>query len=71
MRVNHANEYIEEKNGNKYLVFDTADENKELQKKYKDIWNGIKNKINKINVNEFDYEKITRKLNLIMVMTYH
>ena len=71
LRVNHANEYIEEKNGNKYLVFDTADENKELQKKYKDIWNGIKNKINKINVNEFDYEKITRKLNLIMVMTYH
>ena len=71
LRVNHANEYIEEKNGNKYLVFDTADENKELQKKYKDIWNGIKNKINKINVNECDYEKITRKLNLIMVMTYH
>ena len=33
------------KNGNKYLVFDTTDENKELQKKYKDAWNGIKNKI--------------------------
>ena len=62
LRVNHANEYIEEKNGNKYLVFDTADENKELQKKYKDIWNGIKNKINKINVNECDYEKDYTKI---------
>ena len=45
MRVNHANEYIKEKNGNKYLVFDTTDENKELQKKYKNAWNGIKSKI--------------------------
>ena len=32
MRVNHANGYIEEKNGNKYLVFEATDENKELQK---------------------------------------
>ena len=30
--VNHANGYIEEKNGNKYLIVDTTDENK----KYKD-----------------------------------
>ena len=30
--VNHANGYIEEKNGNKYLIFDSADENKELLK---------------------------------------
>ena len=34
MRVDHANGYIEEKNGNKYLVFDTKDENKELQDIY-------------------------------------
>ena len=26
--VNHANRYIEEKNGNKYLIFDSTDENK-------------------------------------------
>ena len=32
MLVNHANGYIEEKNGNKYLIFDSADENKELLK---------------------------------------
>ena len=30
--VNHANGYTEEKNGNKYLIFDSADENKELLK---------------------------------------
>ena len=32
LRVNHANGYIEEKNENKYLIFDSADENKELLK---------------------------------------
>ena len=32
LRINHANGYIQEKNGNKYLVFDSTDENKELLK---------------------------------------
>ena len=31
--IDHASEYIEEKNGNKYLIFDSVDENKELLKK--------------------------------------
>ena len=31
--VNHASGYIEEKNGNKYLIFDSVDENKEVLKK--------------------------------------
>ena len=35
--VNHASGYIEEKNGNKYLMFDSTDENKELLKKYSDV----------------------------------
>ena len=30
---NHASGYIEEKGMNKYLIFDSADENKELLKK--------------------------------------
>ena len=30
--VNHANGYIDEKDGNKYLIFDSTDENKELLK---------------------------------------
>ena len=34
LRINHASGYIEEKNGNKYLIFDdSVNENKELLKK--------------------------------------
>ena len=32
LRINHASGYIEEKNGNKYLTFDSVDENKEVLK---------------------------------------
>ena len=32
LRVDHVNGYIEEKGVNKYLVFDSTDENKELLK---------------------------------------
>ena len=49
LRVGHASGYIEEKNGNKYLIFDSVDENKEILKKCADIWDGIKNKIKAIN----------------------
>ena len=41
--------HIEEKNGSKYLVFDSTDENKEVLKKYTELWNGIKNEIKTIN----------------------
>ena len=41
--------HIEEKNGSKYLVFDSTDENKEVLKKYTELWNGIKNEIETIN----------------------
>ena len=36
--IAHANGYIEEKCVNKYLVFDSTDESKELLKKYNDVW---------------------------------
>ena len=45
------------KNGNKYLIYDSVDENKELLKKCNDVWDGIKNKINEVNSGECDYEK--------------
>ena len=48
---------LKKKNENKYLIVDTTDENKELQKEYIDVWNGIKDKINAINSGEHDYEK--------------
>ena len=33
LRITHANGYIDEINENKYLIFDSIDENKELPKK--------------------------------------
>ena len=60
--VNHANGYIEEKGVNKYLIFDSTDENKELLKKYNNVWNGIKNKIKEVSSDECDYEKDYMKL---------
>ena len=55
--TDHANGYIEEKGVNKYLVFDSADENKELLKKYDDVFNGIRDKIKAISSDQCDYEK--------------
>ena len=48
--VNRASGYIEEKNGNKYLIFDdSVNEIKALLKKYPDVRGGIKNEIKAIN----------------------
>ena len=41
--------YIKENNRNKYLVFDSTDENKKIFKKYRELWDGIKNEIETIN----------------------
>ena len=59
----HSNGYIKEKGVNKYLVFDSTDENKELLIKH-DVFNGIKDKIKikKINSNDCDYEKDYMKI---------
>ena len=57
LNITHANGYIEEKGVNKYLAFDSLDENKELIKKYNDVFNGIRDKIKEINSDECDYEK--------------
>ena len=59
--ITRVNGYIEEKDSNKYLVFDSTDENKELLKKYNDVFNGIRDKIKEIN-NECDYEKDYSKI---------
>ena len=62
--VNHASGYIEEKNGNKYLIFDdSVNENKGLLKKYTDVWYGIKSEIKTINGGkENDYGKDYMKI---------
>ena len=54
--VNHASGYIEEKNGNKYLIFDdSVNENKGLLNKYANVWDGIKNEIKAINEDKENY----------------
>ena len=60
--IDHASRNIEEIGANKYLVFDSTDENKELLKKYNDVWNGIKNKIKEVSDSECDYEKDYMKI---------
>ena len=62
LTIAHASGYIEEKGVNKYLVFDSTDENKELLKKYNDVFNGIRDKIKEINSDECDYEKDYMKI---------
>ena len=63
LRINHASEYIEEKDGNKCLTFDSVDEDEEVLKKYADVWDGIKHKIKPINSDkENDYGKDYMKI---------
>ena len=62
MTITHANGYIEEKSVNQYLIFNSMDENKELLKKYDDVFNGIRNKIKKIGGDERDFEKDYMKI---------
>ena len=63
MYINELEGFIDEKNGNKYLNISLTDSNNDVLIKYAEFWNGIKNKIKKINndsVVEYDkdYAKI-------------
>ena len=64
LRIDHASGYIEEKDVNKYLVFDSTDENKKLLKKYNYVFNGTRDKIEEISSGEWDYEKYYMKIKL-------
>ena len=62
LSITHASRYIEEKGVNKYLVFGSTDENKELFKKYKNVSNGIRDEIKTNGGKENDYEKDYMKI---------
>ena len=49
--------YIEESNGNKYLIFALTDRNKEVLRRYTELWCEIKNLIETINDKPGEYEK--------------
>ena len=56
------------KNENKYLVLDDVDKNKEVSKKYEEVWEGLKKEIETINGGKNieygkDYKKIRFKSN--------
>ena len=55
--VNKADEYIKESNGNRYVIFASTDKNKEVLTKYTELWDGIKNLIEKINDKPGEYKK--------------
>ena len=55
--------YIEAKNGNKYLTFASTDKNREVLKKYIELWDGIKCQIKTINGGKpTEYEKDFMKI---------
>ena len=60
LRIDHR--YIEEKWESKYLVFDSTNGNKELLKKYNNVFNGISDKIKEISSGKFDYKKYYMKI---------
>ena len=63
LRINNVNGYIEEVNEDKYLVFDVTYENKELLKRYDDVFNAIMDKIKKKIDNDWlDYSKDHMKI---------
>ena len=49
LMINEMIGHFEEKNENKYLVLDDVDKNKEVLKKYEEVWEGIKKEIETIN----------------------
>ena len=57
LRINNVNGYIEEKNEDKYLVFDDTYEKKELLKRYDDAFNGTMSKIKEIDDDWLEYAK--------------
>ena len=62
LRIDNANGYIEEINEDKYLVFDVTYENKKLLKRYDDVFNGIMDKIKKIDDDWLEYAKDYMKI---------
>ena len=62
LTITHASGYIEEKGVNKYLVFNSIDENKELLKNTLMFLMELEAKSKKISGDERDYEKDYMKI---------
>ena len=54
--TDRADGYIEEKNGDKYLILFSTGKIKKVLRKYTKLWNGIKNLIEKYMINQVNME---------------
>ena len=62
---NRIDGLIEEKNGDKYLNITSTYKNREVIRKYSEVWNGIKDFIKRINKNELgEYDRDYMKIKL-------
>ena len=52
--INRIDRFIKEKNGDKYLNIASTDRNSEVLRKYSEVWNGIKDCIERINNNKLE-----------------
>ena len=66
LMINRIDGLFEERNGDKYLNIASTDRNNKLLKKYSEVWNGIKDCIEKINdsgLGEYDKDYMKIKFN--------
>ena len=63
LMINRINGFIEVKEGDKFLNISGTDRNSEVLKKYSEVWNGIKDCIEKINDDKSgEYDKDFMKI---------
>ena len=63
LMINRIDYFVEEKNGDKYLNIADKDRNSEVLKRYAEVWNRIKDCIEKINNNKLgEYDKYYMKI---------
>ena len=75
--ITEADSYIKEKNGRKYLVFDSVNENNEVLQKYNEPWDRIKDGIETVNGGKIskygsvEYDKDFMKIKFNSDVIYH
>ena len=63
LMINRIDGFIEEKNGDKYLHIASTGRNSKVLRKYLEVWNGIKDCIEKINNNKLgEYDRYYMKI---------
>ena len=60
--IDKAYGYIERNHGNKYFIFVSTDTNKEVLRKYAELWNKIENLIETINTKPGDYDEESMRI---------